>query len=140
VIAIYTAYVMCYQPLLNLFSYFVSFRFFGVLASVKAQGLDLGQATHYFVAQANASARSPDFIYFGSRLSSWILLPLGCVSSALIAATVAERYSAPRKKSFSAVVFAATILFPLVVVIQGMLLWFTEYVFITAKGSAVLPH
>src|ERR1039458_7604691 len=39
--AIYAAYVMCYQPLLNLFSYFVSFRFFSVLASVKAQGMNL---------------------------------------------------------------------------------------------------
>jgi hypothetical protein len=140
VMAIYTAYVMCYQPLLNLFSYFVYFRFFGVLAAVKAQGLDLSQAAHYFHVQSISLAKSPDFIYFGSRLSSWILLPLGCVSSALMAGTVAGRYSAPREKSFSAVVFATMILVPLVVVIQGMLVAFTEYVFISAKGSAALPH
>jgi hypothetical protein len=139
-IAIYTAYVMCYQPLLNLFSYCVSFRFFSVLASVKAQGLDLGQAAHYFSEQSIALAGNPDLKYFGSRLSSWILLPLGCVSSALMASTVAARYSVPRKKSFSAVVFATIILVPLVVAIQSILIVFTEYVFISAKGATALPH
>jgi hypothetical protein len=138
--AIYTAYVMCYQPVLNLFSYFVCFRFFGILASAKAQGLNLDQAAHYFFAQSKAYGRSPDFIYFGSRLSSWILLPLGCISSALMAAAVAERYSVPRQKSFSAVAFATVILVPIVAALQWMLIAFTEYVFVSSKSSAALPH
>jgi hypothetical protein len=140
VIAIYVAYVMCYQPLLNLFSYLVYFRFFGILATVKAQGMDLGQAASFFVAQSVASSNGPDFIYIGSRLSSWIFLPFSCACSALIARTIAERYSAPRKRSFSAVVFATTVLVPIVIAVQWVPIVFTEYVFISAKSSAALPN
>jgi hypothetical protein len=57
-----------------------------------------------------------------------------------MASTVAARYSVPRKKSFSAVVFATIILVPLVVAIQSILIVFTEYVFISAKGATALPH
>jgi hypothetical protein len=57
-----------------------------------------------------------------------------------IASTVAERYSVPRKRSFSAVAFATVILVPPVAAIPWMLIAFTEYVFISAKGTAALPH
>jgi hypothetical protein len=139
-ISVYTAYVMCYQPVLNLFCYFASFRFFGFLASVKAQGLDIPQAAHYLATQSFASTGSPDFIYFGSRISSWLLLPFFCASSALMASTIAARCSVPRRKSFSAVVFGTMVLFPLVAAIQSMLIVFTEYVFISAKGVTALPN
>ncbi|MGA3345704.1 MAG: hypothetical protein ABSC76_12620 [Terracidiphilus sp.] len=133
VVAVYVAYVMCYQPILNLLSYFGFIQLFSLLGSAKGQGLNWGQTTGFFVAQSAAFANKPDCFQICSKLCSWPLLAVSCVGSALMATSIAEKYSVPRIKCLSAFAFAMVILVPPIIFVQGILLAYTEFAFISVK-------
>jgi hypothetical protein len=94
----------------------------------------------FFVSQSVILAKNQDFIYIGSKLSSWLLLAGSFLSSSFMAATVAERYSVPKVRSFSAFTFAMVTLVPPIAVVQGFLVAYTEYAFISVNGPAALSH
>jgi hypothetical protein len=131
---------MCYQPLVNLLCYFGYLRLFALLGSAKAQGLDLGLTVDFLKSQAVILAKRQDLAYIASKISSWLLLAGSCLSSSFMVSTVAERYSVPKVKSFSAFAFAMTILLPPIALIEGLLVAYTEYVFISVGGTGALPH
>ena len=138
--SIYTACVLCYQPLVAVLSYPSYLRLFSVLSSAKRQGLDLGQTVNLFLAHSATADRSYGFIGISSSLCSCILLALTCICSTLMATVVADRSSASRLKSFSAFAFASMILLPPILVTQGFLGAYVAFNFIELVGSSGAAH
>lgn len=139
IVAIYTAYVMCYQPILNLLSYFTTFRFMSLLSAAKVRGLSLDQTVNFLLEHSSRVVKSDDLMTGGSGLCSWLLLTALCVSSAFMAAEVAERYSVTKIKSFSAVSFSVMVLLPFIGVLQSLVLAYIEYTFMVPSGSPPSP-
>jgi hypothetical protein len=140
VAAVYIAYVMCYQPLLNLLSYFASYRMFSLLALARVQRLDLDRTVGFLLAQATVAGNRHDLTSAGSGLSSLLLLAVSCLCSALMATAFTDRYSVPRLKSFSALAFAMMVLVPPILLLEGVLVAYIEFTFISASGLAPLSH
>ena len=127
--AIYVTSVMSYQPLVALLSYPSYLRLFSGLSSAKRQGFDLGQTVNLFLSQGANIAKSYNFISISSGLSSCFLLAITCIDSALMASIVAERFSVPRLKSFSAFAVATMIFLPPIIALQGFLAAFIVFKF-----------
>lgn len=138
--SIYIACVMCYQPLVAIFSYPSYLRLFTILDSAKSKGEDLGQIINHLLEHATADSKIYDFISISSGFCSGLLLVLSCVCSTLIATTVAEWYSAPRLKSFSALAFATMIFLPPILIAQDVLFEFIFFRFMRLDGSSGVPR
>lgn len=129
ILAIYVACVLLYEPLFVIFQCFSEFRYLAVIDTIKRQHLHLRQAMNFFSVYAQSSARDVDFINVGSTLCSWLGLGLICVLSTLMAIVIAERYSASRIKSFSAVILTTTIFVVPLVALEIFLTTYATYVF-----------
>ena len=135
--AVYVACVLCYQPIVSALSYFEYLHLFSLLASAKRRGLELDEMLRFVIRSATAT-RSSGFIEISTAVCSWLLLTVLCISSALMAITVAESFSVSRLKSFSAFAFSMTILVPPILAMQGLLAAFAVYVFMQV-GSVGAP-
>jgi hypothetical protein len=136
VAAIYTVYAMSYQPVINLLCYFSSFRFLSLLNSAKAQKLDLDEVVKMIVTKSAKLAEPNTFSNDSARVCSWLLCALLCITSALITAQIADRYSISKRTSFSAVSFAVIVILPPVGLLEGILLAYFQYTFMSVVRLA----
>jgi hypothetical protein len=118
---IYITFVMSYQPLVAFLSYPSYLRLFSGLSFAKRQGFDLGQTVHLLLSHGETITTSYNFISISSGISSCFLVALTCIGSALMASTVAERFSVSRLKSLSAFALATMIFLPPIIALQGFL-------------------
>jgi hypothetical protein len=140
VATIYTVYVMCYQPLLNLLTYFASSRMFSILGLARSQGQELDETIRFILAQLVIAGNRNDLTNDVGDLCFLRLLAESCLGSALLASTIADRYSVPRPKSFSALSFAMIVLVPPILFAQGVLVAYVEFIYMSAKGLTTLSY
>lgn len=115
ILAIYTAFVVCYEPLYIVASYPQSHRLFDGLNDSKHKGMYFLQSLELYFSQSLATEVNATDVL--STVCSWVLLLAFCTSTALIARTIAEKCGATKLNSFSAITFAsAAVLAPLAVV------------------------
>jgi hypothetical protein len=129
VLAMYTAYFVCYEPLCIVASYPQSYHFFDALNTSKHEGIYFLQALKLYVGEPHPFATAVDAANIFSTVCSWVLLPVLCTSTALLVRTVAETCDTTKLNSFSAITFTSiAILLPLTVV-QSFIITYVVFAF-----------
>jgi len=132
--AIYNSCVMIYQPFLNLFTYFATYRVLSILLVAKKRGLPLLDSLHFFLQQNQNTSHVDSPLNIAVHLSSWILMGLTACCSTLAAIAIANHYRLPQIKAFSAVAFAITMLVPIVGVVQGAIVDYITFTYMSASS------
>ena len=136
VTCIYACYVMCYQPLIVIASYFRDMRVFAVLSSARQHTGELPNMVRLLAAATTSTPDKVDFVVVGSGIGLLLLLPVTSVSSTLMAIDIAERYSVKRIKSFSAVAFATIVLILPIAAAQAIVSAYTLFFFMGVNAPS----
>lgn len=134
VVSICFAYLMSYQPVLELLTYTQNARMFAALRFAKSHNMYFHQALWLFLKQAQASPQQLDFDFVVSNLASWVLLAGLCVSISLMMRTISDKYKVARVNAFRAIVFGIiNVMFPIGLA-QSYLIGYVVYSFMSARS------
>lgn len=133
--SIYTAYLVCYQPVLAIFSFLQELQFVANVSAAKGQSLQIGQAARYFLNQAVSSGGTLNLLNVSETILRWLPAPLLLASFALMARSISERYSVQKHRAISALGFATAIFVIPVVLTQTAAMVFTVYAFVSPSSS-----
>ena len=117
--AMWTAFFACYQPIVAVLANVTALKGYTTLATAHRQGLDFPQAIAAMVSIGSAAIPSP--LDIAVTVCRWLAWAGSLVCATLMAITIAETYSIPRQKSFSALAFALVLGCPVV-----LLPWFVS--------------
>jgi hypothetical protein len=102
--AMWTAFFACYQPIFAVLANVTALKRYTTLATAHRQGLDFPHAIAAMYSVGSAAIPGP--LDFAVTVCGWLALAGNLVCATLMAITIAEIYSIPRQKSFSALAFA----------------------------------
>jgi hypothetical protein len=114
ILAIYTAFFVCYQPLYVVASYYQTYQLFEFLNDSKHKGMYFVQAIEAYFNLGRQVATDLNVGNAASNVFGWALVIVLCISTALLVTTVAETCATTKRKAFSAIsLTSAAILIPL---------------------------
>ncbi len=129
--AIYTAYVLCYQPIVEVLTYDTDARFFNSLALAKGRGMSFHHALWLYLDQALNTPQRLDAAYVLHSVIAWMLLVALCISMSLIVNTIAAHYRVSRATVLGATAFTMSVLMIPIGILETYLNGYATYSFLS---------